>query len=387
VAPPRVSLQDGIYERDRPGRCYRLVLIDKAPQATMREAGRALALVWAMLQDLRAGTIDDLAPTPADDRRVATEAKLSALLAFGATLFHAHPELPPPRGVTRLDERGFPSLPPVAAEQRRPGEADFALQLIAESDLAVDRAVVEVWMLITAKKLPLALITYYSGFNRDDRRSWLGFHDGISNIPRAKRRQVIEVSAKEPPWMFGGTYMAFLRLALDLTAWRARSREDQEILVGREKLTGCALQAVDAQGDPVRLTGCPVGPSLSDESPHVLPPAPRVGETLLRRSHVHRSNPNRTTVDDESNRIFRQGYEFVEPAGDGQLRVGLNFVSFQNDLDRVTGILRSISWLGDANFGGVGTGHPGALALASLIGGGFYAVPPIASPFLGAEIF
>ena len=389
MASPGVGdlLQDGIYVDGGPGPCYRLVLLDEADGVSVRETGRALAQVWATVQDLRAGRIADLEPTPQADVDAATSAKLTALLGFGATLFRRHAELPPPRTVVPLDELRFPSLPRVPAEQRRIGEADFALQLIAHTDLAVDRAIVEIWSLIKTKGLPLRVVTFHGGFNRADRRSWIGFHDGISNLTHQERRAVVEVRVKEPPWMFGGTYMGFLRLALDLGAWRQRSRQAQEVLVGRDKLTGCPLEAVDAEGRPLRLAGCPVGPNHPRSEKYVVPPAPPVAETMLRRSHMHRTNPNRTGLDDENNRIYRQGYEFVEPLGNGELRVGLNFVSFQRDIDRLTSILRSLSWLGDANFGGVGDGDPRALALVSLIGGGYYAVPPKMRPFPGAEIF
>jgi hypothetical protein len=83
------------------------------------------------------------------------------------------------------------------------------------------------------------------------------------------------------------------------------------------------------------------------------------------------------------------GYEFVEPLGGGQLRLGINFVSFQRNLSSVTNLLRLPSWLGDTNFGGVSDTERGAVRLTSMTARGFYAVPP-ATPgelFPGAGIF
>ena len=66
---------------------------------------------------------------------------------------------------------------------------------------------------------------------------------------------------------------------------------------------------------------------------------------------MHRANPNRG-IADEDNRIFRQGYEFLESLRDGRLQLGINFVSFQGRLSRVTDILSTDGWLGNVNFGG-----------------------------------
>ena len=60
--------------------------------------------------------------------------------------------------------------------------------------------------------------------------------------------------------MRGGTYMAFLRLDVDLAAWRALSRAEQELAVGRDKLTGAALVAVDRRGRPVAKGGFVIDP-------------------------------------------------------------------------------------------------------------------------------
>jgi len=112
---------------------------------------------------------------------------------------------------------------------------------------------------------------------------------------------------------------------------------------------------------------------------------------LLSASHIQRANLNRHGggIRDDDNRIFRQGYEFVEPLGSGQLRVGLNFVSFQRNLIHLTNILRTPGWLGNANFGGPAPepGQPRGIDLVELMAGGYYAVPPAGNPFPGSDIF
>jgi Dyp-type peroxidase family len=395
-------LQDGIYFRkyQRPSPYYRLLLLNVKAGATSGQARAAIAAVWEMVQGLRRGVVQELRPTrDADPAILVPAGDLTCLLGFGVRLFDHDPTLTPhgvrPAELIHLGYNGdqpFPSLLWVEEAERRSGEADLALQFIAETELAVNRAVVEVCMLINDKDnpLPLDIVTFYNGFNRDDRRSWIGFQDGISNIEPSQRRTAIEVALNNPVWMAGGTYMAFLRLAIDLAKWRGLSREHQEILVGRDKLTGYPLEKVTRLGQapvPVPVAGCPM---FSNPPPqYINPPPPPVTESLLRTSHIHRANPNRNIADsDEDNRIFRQGYEFLESVTDGGLRVGLNFVSYQRSLNRLTNILNIPGWLGNVNFGGPVSpqlGEPRPISFLSIIAGGFYAVPPKADPTQGEE--
>ena len=110
---------------------------------------------------------------------------------------------------------------------------------------------------------PLLQITaFYSGFQREDRRSWIDFHDGISN-PRkgVQRRDVatIKESNTSPldAWTRGGSYMTYMRLPVRMDAWNALSRKGQELLVGRDKITGCAIDRLE-NAKPMAIDGCPV---------------------------------------------------------------------------------------------------------------------------------
>jgi deferrochelatase/peroxidase EfeB len=394
-------LQDGIYFRNgqRPSPCYRLLLLTIDQGTTPEKARDAMAAVWTMLQDLCHGVVQDIQLAPPNRPIRVPPGALTCLLGFGAQLFAHNPPLTPhgerPGELTLLLTDGerapFPSLYWVAEADRRSGEADLALQFIANTELAVSRAVAEVWKVIQDKRLPLRIVTFHGGFNRDDHRSWLGFYDGISNIEPSARRQVIEVVDKNLPWMEGGTYMAFLRLAIDLVRWRSLPREHQEILVGRDKLTGCPLEAVIGQLVPVPLADCPFGSNHPRSPKYKDPNPPPIDQDLLTASHIHRANVNRNLPagDARSSRIFRQGYEFLEPTPDGQLRFGLNFVSFQRSLSHLTTILTADIWLRNVNFGGPKSPRGGltSIDLLSVIAGGFYAVPPKGTPFPGADIF
>ncbi len=124
------------------------------------------------------------------------------------------------------------------------------------------------------------------------------------------------------------------------------------------KLTGCSVKGIDSSGVPISRSGCPVTGTMTvvDEGNESFREAPRPGleQTKLLKSHIHRAEHDKNNIEDpESRRIFRQGYEFFEGTNsEGQPRLGLNFVSFQDHPVRVTFILKQPGWLGDTNFGG-----------------------------------
>ena len=64
----------------------------------------------------------------------------------------------------------------------------------------------------------------FSGSQRDDGRSWIDFHDGLSNLKPAERAEAIVIGAgsDEPrdAWTINGSYLAFIRLGINLAIWR-----------------------------------------------------------------------------------------------------------------------------------------------------------------------
>ncbi|MGH7303535.1 MAG: Dyp-type peroxidase [Candidatus Rokuibacteriota bacterium] len=391
----RRRLQDGIYAggRDSPDRAYRLLLLNVKRSATLAQARTAITSVWKMLEELRNGVVRDLRSTrDGVPHAPVPPAALTGLLGFGARLFDHDSRLPPhgnkPTELIALRQgpnEPFSSLH-WTTDGTRAGEADLALQFIAETELAVNRAVAEVYRLLVTDALPLEFVASYGGFNREDKRSWLNFHDGISNLAPDQRLTAIEVTVRDPEWMDGGTYMVFLRLALNLETWWRLPREQQEALVGRDKLSGCPLQAMSAELVPVVADGCPLAGGPPENPKYKDPPETR--DSVLAVSHIYRANPTRLPPSDRTNRIFRQGYEFLESPADGQLRFGLNFVSFQRALARFTEILTKDGWLKQVNFAGhTARPIPPPIELARIVAGGYYAIPRKSDPFPGAEIF
>ena len=395
---PGSRLQDGIYlQRGVPPlAAWRALFLDIAPTTPPGEARDAVARVHTVLTELRAGIIRDLGPAAPPDT-------FDMLTGFGVSFFEESRHEPRltrrerPANLVRLRRDG-PAFPAIGwssapnAATRCSGEADLLLQLTGVSDHAVSRAAVEVCNLIDDDHLPLTVVGTYDGFLRDDGRSWLGFHDGISNIEPSQRSDAV-TCVGDPDWNTGGTYLAYLRLDIAIKSWRGISRPEQELIVGRDKLDGWPIAAVrvkDGRRIPEPLSSGP----LTDATPWQLRDAffnpPDTGCPILEASHTHRTNQNKAAATTPSgHRIFRQGYEYLEDINPTGPRLGLNFVSFQNDLMHVQQILGLKGWLGDTDFGGAGTSAQAAAAAAllELTAGGYYVVPPRHISFPGADLF
>jgi deferrochelatase/peroxidase EfeB len=388
-------LQPGIYHAhgERPAPCFGLLTLDVSPQAGPADASAALAAVHAMLSGLPEGRVRDLDGQPAERAAHSAEQfeQLHALVGYGRRLFDPALHRPALTAAPRPDHLAYlPRDGPFPALRWAPhaepaGEGDVAIQLTAPRRAAVDCAAVEVWKLIEDERLPLQPKGWYVGFGRHDGRGWLDFHDGVSNLDTGQRAKALEAPA-DPPWMGGGTYMAFLRLRIDLALWRGLERAEQELVIGRDKLTGGGLVGVRHEGGRVVPVAAPVpGDDASDRARTDFAEPPQTAEPLLEASHIHRANQNRASAYAAGGmRMFRQGYDFLDGLGPDGPRLGLNFVSFQRDLSLLTHVLHLPGWLGDVNFGGPA---PSSLELITVVAGGLYAVPPSADPFPGAELF
>ena len=396
------ALQEGIYHAPgrRPGRHFAILFLGVAPGAGAPAAAQALSDLWEMYEGLKAGHVRDLpgVSLPVDDDA------MTVLLGFGRNAFGlGGVALARPRGLA--DEYLFRSAAPGGGGPLLRGSGlsyapdvranmateAFCIQVIAETKLAVDRAVVETWKALADRAEPvLELTTFYLGNQRNDHRSWIDFHDGLSNLRSEDRESVIAIGpGTDEAWAAGGTYLAFLRLAVDLPGWRRLDRTAQELAVGRDKITGCPIVAAD-NGIPQPAPGCPVAGTQIFQSANdgAFAEPPEVADPVVRASHVQRANHHiRPASDFGSRRIFRQGYEFLEWAdGAPGFRAGLNFVSFQDTPARLLKMLTAGGWLGGANFGGDDDRHPELASLLSVFAAGVYFVPPVVEgePFPGA---
>lgn len=287
----------------------------------------------------------------------------------------------------------------------------IVLQFISTTQLASYLAVKETWRYIARDaEAPITFTKFFTGFQRYDRRSWLGFHDEISNLRNIQEiRGVIGINKKwnhlsqDDLWTEKGTYIAFLRIGINLTIWEGIGQKQQELLVGRSKISGKPIIAVNKKGNPIfsriskldKLASHDV--NFLDHPNYfkgfrlrsVTNPNIDVNASLksLNLSHIGRTRhiDKIDCRDPSSNRIFRQGFEFVELSSNPiePVQVGLNFVSFQNDPKRLFSLLASPHWMGNSNFGGVDDRLDGLLSVKAA---GIFFVPPSGHPFPGHVI-
>jgi len=392
------TLQEGIFYApgERPGKFFALIFLRAAPHCDGGRAAACLADLWQLYEGLKQGQIPDLTPVSVP----VEEDDLRVLLGLGPGAFELS-------GVPRRKPDGLEDDRLFARPRDAGGgpllagsglayaadasagllEEEICVQVTAETKLAVDRTIVETWKLLSDRagreggSPDLEATTFYLGAQRSDRRSWIDFHDGLSNMRSEERERAIAIDARAgEEWCAGGTYLAFLRLAVDLPAWRRLSRREQELLVGRDKLSGCPIVSIGPDGEPLTDPGCPVTGTRIWETPNdpVFAEPPRTADPTVARSHVQRANHHGEGSGSGGRRIFRQGYEFLEwTEGAPGFRAGLNFVSFQDTPERLTAMLTGESWLGRVNFGGDPDGQPAGMeSMLSVYAAGLFLVPP-----------
>ncbi len=375
------QIQEGVFFRPRetPPPHFAIAFLKSKPGATALQIDQVLTQLFLVYRELKQGRVPDL------PRQSVMSSNLSVLLGFGAPLFSVpglSKTIPEPLEGGNFQKPGALSdnaillnagLRYSSSVSENPADADIVLQFHADTALAVHRGIVETWKVLhdlekTTGLAPLYIAGSYTGFGRDDHRSWIDFHDGTSNLISSKRIEAIEIKDRDldhaDAWTEKGTYMVFLRIPINLALWRSISRATQEVLVGRDKLTGCGITDIDPSGEPISHSGCPVTGTMTvfDEGNESFREEfrPDIGQTKLLASHIHRANHRDGNIGSpNSRRIFRQGYEFFEGVDpEGQPRLGLNFVSFQDHPERVIFMLKQPGWLGGTNFGGDPTSLP-----------------------------
>jgi Dyp-type peroxidase family len=415
------KLQEGIYygTEKRPRDSFAILFLKCAENSNSKQVGNALVQLWnkyhALKNDHSYSSQNDYVPKLQN---------LSILIGYGKSVFSlegANEECP-------KDFSDFALLDPNKngggsvlenselffennISYNHAAFDDIVLQFIGENEFSTSQAIVESWrelLRINSDNPILHLTRFYTGFGRYDDRGWMGFHDGVSNMKSEERKYAISIDSSKlstrDKWTINGTYMMFMRIAVDLEDWWKLSVEEQEIMVGRDKEKGFPLIGVDANGKPVKDQRIPAAgrTEVTDSGNEMFRDHPEYGnqralpkgvnDEVLNYSHIgamrkiNHLPPWRT----ESNRIFRQGFEFLESTDKvPKIRVGLNFVSFQNTPERVFNTLTS--W---AKYEKRYPAAPKNMYLKfneylSVISAGLFFVPPIeeGTSFPGSSIF
>jgi Dyp-type peroxidase family len=404
------GLQQGIYysHSSYPRNSFSVIFLNARAPCDPGRIRETLLQLWRMYIKLQKGIVPDLDMPKKNPHH----GNLSVLMGYGPKFFEIGGLKK--RKPLYLNEEwlfqepklgGDPILPGVGLKYADDitsndiGNAHFIFQFIGDTQLATNRPIIETWKLLrkidmNLSSTPMAMRSFFTGFNRPDGRGWLGFHDGVSNIKSSERLKSIQLDKRNlnpyDYWTASGTYMAFLRMTIDLSVWESISVSDQERIVGREKTTGCPLIRVDNRGTNLFVRGCPV-PGTSEI-------IERGNERFreYRPTHIGRNVPlsnsekshigRMVSVQDQ---IFRQGYEFLE-AVDGYpyFRAGLNFISFQGGTDKIFRIIKH--GFDRVNFGGDPVKViPGTDKLLSVRGAGIFLVPPFSrgEEFPGDTVF
>jgi len=145
-------------------------------------------------------------------------------------------------------------------------------------------------------------------------RNLMGFKDGTNNITAEQPKSLADhvwAGSGEPAWMAGGSYMVTRRIRMLIEVWDRASLTDQQVTIGRKKLSGAPLTGA-LEHDDLDLR--------ARDSQGLVIPAD---------AHVRLAAP----ATNSGVRILRRGYSFTDgfDAELGQLDAGLFFISYQSD--------------------------------------------------------
>jgi Dyp-type peroxidase family len=353
--------QKGIvyYKNAKVGRSHSILFLTINSGITASEAGQALHKLWQMYLNLEKGLVIGLSQSEKNlysgnlftqigySYRVfdlpGVEKKMPAVLTKPWKFNDPHPEGGGPviDGITLNYARNL---------KNNPVSADHILvQFTGDNEFVVMRPIVESWKMIQKEAIEneevLRMDKFYTGFRRDDKRGWLGFHDGISTLKYADRTQAVFVNRSglynNDLWTIDGTYLSFLRIAIDVEEWESLDLQTQELIIGRKKLSGCPIVGINKRGEPLKDMRCPKpgtteviekGNELFREQTYRSESQMYGNLNHKLESHVGKNLvESRTGFARPQHRIFRQSYHFMESSNDSPgFAVGLNFISYQN---------------------------------------------------------
>jgi deferrochelatase/peroxidase EfeB len=158
----------------------------------------------------------------------------------------------------------------------------------------------------------------YNGPARPTPRNLLGFKDGTANpdshdVTEMNRIVWITPESPEPAWSVGGSYQVVRVIRNFVERWDRTPLQEQESIIGREKLVGAPLKMV-AESD--------IPDYASDPK----------GDRVPLDAHIRLANPRDAAS--RANIILRRPYNYSRGVTkSGQLDMGLLFICFQSSLD------------------------------------------------------
>jgi porphyrinogen peroxidase len=190
----------------------------------------AIFLVLTVDEGSEADVAGVLADVPGIKRSVGfrvPEAELSCIAGIGAHLWDALSAGDRPSGLHPFRELVGPRHTAPAT----PGDLLFHIRA-HRFDLCFELA-----QRLTERLRGLAVVVdEVHGFRSFDERDVLGFVDGTENPEGAAAAEAVLIGDEEPAFA-GGSYVIVQKYVHDLRAWDALSTEEQELVIGRTKLS------------------------------------------------------------------------------------------------------------------------------------------------------
>ena len=148
-------------------------------------------------------------------------------------------------------------------------------------------------------------------------RNLLGFKDGTANFKPGTLDFDSTVWVEEPDvpaWMRGGTYLCLRRIRTDIPAWDSLTRADQDVVIGRQKLSGVPLSGGN------EFTAVNFGENDQDGVPAIPPD-----------SHVRLAS----ATFNHGASIYRRGYSYDNGIGasDSVHDAGMLFLAYVRNID------------------------------------------------------
>jgi porphyrinogen peroxidase len=208
------------------------------PQGVLAELTGAAVFLVAVINpgDGSAGAVRDLAADLAGLLRAVgfrdLDARLSCVMGFGAAAWERLAAAGPrPAGLHPFTEISAGPRHAVAT----PGDVLFHIRA-TRMDLCFELAT----HIVTRLGGAVTVVDEVHGFRYFDERDLLGFVDGTEN-PTGAAAYRAAIIGDEDPAFAGGSYVIVQKYLHDLAAWNAIPTEEQELIIGRRKLSDIEL--------------------------------------------------------------------------------------------------------------------------------------------------